>query len=336
MLKLVYYFSQAINMQFLKNNVQLVVNYLIRHWRDFLVIILGFLFLVFSVTSFFLLLGTNIPLVSTPQISSLKDKITVSLSFTTALFAMTSFAINLNTNFKKNKLDTDFMRSKYFDLKFDRFSDDRLYKEQYDYLVDVVKDMASLYGQINETKMPILILTERPVSENDEYFSFLNDKVLFLDIENYEKKNTGKKLNIRKKISKVFSQVHQDSLLFEGLIKSYNLKINTESQKSLDTNKYHSSIFMDYYKRDDDYQAINYQIILEMWQVLLINQKFGEMAYKIIQSASMLTQYSRNFSINKIELEDVNYIFNQIEKNNKILNFMFRSKPNDEKVTEEE
>ncbi|MBS1008087.1 hypothetical protein [Leuconostoc suionicum] len=311
-------------MKFLKQRVVLIAIFLRQNWRDTLVFFLGLLFSIFAIISFCLVLGIDIPIVRTPQISSLKDKITVSLSFTTALFAITSFTINTNNTFKKNKLDTDFMRSKYFNLKLDKFVDDKEFKEQYDSLVYVIEDMASMYDEKHATKIPILGMHERIESKNEEYFSFLNERMRFTAIENYEKKHAGKLLNIKKDISKVFNQVHQDSLLFEVLIKSYDLKIDKKSQELLYTVKYKSSLFMEFYSKDDDYQTINYQIILEMWQALLINQKFGELAYEVVQSASMLIKYSRNFSIALIELDDVNYIFKQIEKNKELLELMFK------------
>lgn len=311
-------------MKSLKQRVVLIAIFLRQNWRDTLVFFLGLLFSIFAIISFCLVLGIDIPIVRTPQISSLKDKITVSLSFTTALFAITSFTINTNNTFKKNKLDTDFMRSKYFNLKLDKFVDDNEFKEQYDYLVYVIEDMASMYDEKHATKVPILGMHERIESKNEEYFSFLNERILFTAIENYEKKHAGKLLNIKKDISKVFNQVHQDSLLFELLIKSYDLKIDKKSQELLNTVKYKSSLFMEFHSKDDDYQTINYQIILEMWQALLINQKFGELAYEVVQSASMLIKYSRNFSIELIELDDVNYIFKQIEKNKEFLELMFK------------
>lgn len=311
-------------MKSLKQRVVLIAIFLRQNWRDTLVFFLGLLFSIFAIISFCLVLGIDIPIVRTPQISSLKDKITVSLSFTTALFAITSFTINTNNTFKKNKLDTDFMRSKYFNLKLDKFVDDNEFKEQYDYLVYVIQDMASMYDEKHATKVPILGMHERIESKNEEYFSFLNERIPFTAIENYEKKHAGKLLNIKKDISKVFNQVHQDSLLFELLIKSYDLKIDKKSQELLNTVKYKSSLFMEFHSKDDDYQTINYQIILEMWQALLINQKFGELAYEVVQSASMLIKYSRNFSIELIELDDVNYIFKQIEKNKEFLELMFK------------
>ncbi|WP_273712980.1 hypothetical protein [Leuconostoc mesenteroides] len=311
-------------MKSLKQRVVLIAIFLRQNWRDTLVFFLGLLFSIFAIISFCLVLGIDIPIVRTPQISSLKDKITVSLSFTTALFAITSFTINTNNTFKKNKLDTDFMRSKYFNSKLDKFVDDNEFKEQYDYLVYVIEDMASMYDEKHATKVPILGMHERIESKNEEYFSFLNEKIPFTEIENYEKKHAGKLLNIKKDISKVFNQVHQDSLLFELLIKSYDLKIDKKSQELLNTVKYKSSLFMEFHSKDDDYQTINYQIILEMWQALLINQKFGELAYEVVQSASMLIKYSRNFSIELIELDDVNYIFKQIEKNKEFLELMFK------------
>jgi len=311
-------------MKFLKQRVVLITIFFRQNWRDTLVFFLGLLFSIFAIISFCLVLGIDIPIVRTPQISSLKDKITVSLSFTTALFAITSFTINTNNTFKKNKLDTDFMRSKYFNLKFDKFVDDKEFKEQYDYLVYVIEDMASMYDEKHATRIPILGMHERIDSKNEEYFSFLNERISFTSIENYEQTHAGKLLHIKKEISKVFNQVHQDSLLFEALIKSYNLKVDTKSQELLYTSKYNSDIFMNSYAKDDDYETINYQIILEMWQVLLINQKFGELAYEIVQSTSMLIKYSRNFSIDLIELDDVNYIFKQIERNKEVLSFMLR------------
>ncbi|GEL85397.1 hypothetical protein Q8A50_04495 [Leuconostoc mesenteroides] len=312
-------------MKLLKHNVFLLINLFRQYWKDTVVIFLGLLFSASAIISFCLILGVNIPIVHTPQISSLKDKITVSLSFTTALFAITSFAINSNNTFKKNKLDADFMRSKYFNLKFEKFVNDNEFKKQYDYLVYVVQDMTSMYDEKHETKVPILGMHERIESKDEEYFSFLNERISFTDIEKYEKTHAGKLLHIKNNISKVFNQVHQDSLLFEALIKSYNLKMDTKSQELLYTSKYKSEIFMDSYAKDDDYATINYQIILEMWQVLLIIQKFGELAYEIVQSTAMLIQYSRNFSIDSIELDDVNYIFKQIERNKEIMNFMLRS-----------
>ncbi|WP_188354132.1 hypothetical protein [Leuconostoc falkenbergense] len=311
-------------MKSLKQRVVLIAFFLRQNWRDTLVFFLGLLFSIFAIISFCLVLGIDIPIVRTPQISSLKDKITVSLSFTTALFAITSFTINTNNTFKKNKLDTDFMRSKYFNLKLDKFVDDNEFKEQYDYLVYVIEDMTSIYDEKHATKVPILGMHERIESKNEEYFSFLNERIPFTEIENYEKKHAGKLLNIKKDISKVFNQVHQDSLLFELLIKSYDLKIDKKSQELLNTVKYKSSLFMEFHSKDDDYQTINYQIILEMWQALLINQKFGELAYEVVQSASMLIKYSRNFSIELIELDDVNYIFKQIEKNKEFLELIFK------------
>ncbi|MCX2667209.1 hypothetical protein [Leuconostoc mesenteroides] len=312
-------------MKFLKKRFVLIAIFLRQNWRDTLVFFLGLLFSIFAIISFCLVLGIDIPIVRTPQISSLRDKITVSLSFTTALFAITSFTINTNNTFKKNKLDTDFMRSKYFNLKFDKFVDDKEFRNQYDYLVYVVEDMASMYDEKHATRIPILGMHERIESKNEEYFSFLNERISFTSIENYEKTYAGKSLNIKKNISKVFKQVHQDNLLFEALIKSYNLKMDKKSQELLETSKYKSSLFMEFYAKDDDYQKINYQIILEMWQVMLVNQKFGELAYEIVQSASMLIRYSKNFSIDSIELDDVNYIFKQVEKNKEILDFMFKS-----------
>ncbi len=293
-------------------------------WGDIFVISSGILFLMCLLISGLLVVGIGIPFIHVPQVPSLKDKITISLSFATAFFAIMSFSVNSNSTFKKNKLDIYLMRSKHFDSQFLKFKNMDDYNGHYDFLANIVKQMAFLYDTKYKTEKPILAITELSDKQAEFYNSFKNERISFNAIESSFREELSKKINIKKEISQLFLEVRVDISAYNLLIKGYGLKMNTESQRQFELIRFNSDVFAEYYSRPDKYQTINYQIILEMWQTMLINQKFGELAFHIVQSSGMLIKFPKDFSIRAVEKNDVNYIFDHIKENKKILDFMLK------------
>ena len=83
-----------------------------------------------------------------------------------------------------------------------------------------------------------------------------------------------------------------------------------------------SLVFAEFYSRRDRYQSIKYQIILEMFETMLIHQRIGELAYNVVQSANLLMPLQKKIILLKIEEDDYNYLSSKFKKNAEIMRYL--------------
>lgn len=291
-------------------------------WRTVLSIICTSFFLITLVISGLVVFGINVPLIVVPQITELRDKVTVALSFTTAFFAMMSFSINASNNFKKNELDKNLIRSKQFDSKFSKFQNTEKFDKNHNYIINVVNELASLYSTVKKIDPPIIMMSKFSGDQGRAYNAFKDEFISFAAVESSWEKTRGTKPKIKKNLVKIFSEIQMDTSYFMLLIDIYGLSMDAYTKSQIDVMRKNSLVFAEFYSRRDRYQSIKYQIILEMFETMLIHQRIGELAYNVVQSANLLMPLQKKIILLKIEEDDYNYLSSKFKKNAEIMRYL--------------